>query len=106
LGGEVFRTIREFRGQIAGFRTPDQSHVETLLKAKVDPPFCQCHIRRVKTSKPVMPEIPRKSSGMKLVEKYRPRMSRLSDTERQKLMARGLQIIYGNTAAAKSAHRG
>jgi len=29
---------------------------------------------------------------MKLVEKYRPRMSRLSDVERQKLMVRGFQI--------------
>jgi hypothetical protein len=32
-----------------------------------------------------------------MVEKYRPRMSRLTDTERQKLMARGLQMIYGNS---------
>jgi len=43
---------------------------------------------------------------MKLVEKYRPRISRLTDTERQRLMARGLQIIYGDTPAAKSGHRG
>lgn len=48
----------------------------------------------------------RKSSGTKLVEKYRARMSRLSDAERQKLMARGLQIVYGHTSAAQSAHRG
>jgi hypothetical protein len=41
---------------------------------------------------------------MKLVEKFRPRMSKLSDAERQRLMARGLQIIYG-TSAAKSANR-
>ena len=47
-----------------------------------------------------------KSPGMKLVEKYRPRMSRLSDTERQKLMTRGLQMIYGNIPAAKATHRG
>jgi hypothetical protein len=60
----------------------------------------------VKTKKSAASESQRKSSGTKLVEKYRPRMSRLSDVERQKLMARGLQIIYGDTPAAKSAHRG
>ena len=43
---------------------------------------------------------------MKLAEKYRARMSRLSDAERQKLMARGLQIVYGDTPAAKSTDRG
>jgi len=43
---------------------------------------------------------------MKLVEKYRPRMSQLTDNERQKLMARGLQLLYGNTPAPKPAHRG
>jgi hypothetical protein len=41
-----------------------------------------------------------------MVEKYRPRMSRLSDTERQKLMTRGLQMIYGKIPAAKPSHRG
>jgi hypothetical protein len=41
--------------------------------------------------KPAASESQCKSSGMKLVEQYRPRMSRLSDVERQKLMARGLQ---------------
>jgi hypothetical protein len=60
----------------------------------------------VKTKKSAAPEAQRKSSGTKLVEKYRRRMSRLSDLERQKLMARGLQIIYGDTVAAQSAHRG
>lgn len=60
----------------------------------------------MKTKKPVTPETRLKSSGMKLVAKYRPRMSRLTDTERQKLMARGLQMIYGHTPATKSTHRG
>jgi hypothetical protein len=46
-----------------------------------------------------------KTTGMKMVEKYRPRMSRLTDAERQKLMERGLQIIYGESAEAKPAHR-
>jgi hypothetical protein len=31
-----------------------------------------------------------KTIGIQMVEKYRPRMSRLSDAERQKLMERGL----------------
>jgi hypothetical protein len=43
---------------------------------------------------------------MRMVEKYRPRMSGLTDIERQKLMARGMQMIYGNIPAAKSTHRG
>ncbi len=46
-----------------------------------------------------------KTTGMKMVEKYRPRMSRLTDAERQKLMERGLQIIYAEPAEAKPAHR-
>jgi Ni/Co efflux regulator RcnB len=60
----------------------------------------------VKAKKSAATEAQRKSSGTKLVEKYRRQMSRLSDHERQKLMARGLQIIYGDTVAAQSAHRG
>jgi len=46
-----------------------------------------------------------KTTGVKMVEKYRPRMSRLTDAERQKLMERGLQIVYGEPAEAQSAHR-
>ena len=53
-----------------------------------------------------MPEAEPKSSGTKLVEKHRPRMSRLTDAERQRLMARGLQIIYGDAPAEKSPRRG
>lgn len=65
----------------------------------------RCHIGCMKAKKQVASGSQPKSSGTKLVEKYRPRMSRLSDVERQKLMARGLQIIYGDTPAAESAHR-
>ena len=60
----------------------------------------------MKIKKPLTPEAEPKTAGMKLVEKYRPRMSQLTDAERQKLMARGLQIIYGDTPAEKPAHRG
>ncbi|MBI4661751.1 MAG: hypothetical protein HY735_23255 [Verrucomicrobia bacterium] len=47
----------------------------------------------MKTKKPVTSKAEPKTSGIKPVEKYRPRMSRLTDIKRQKLMARGLQII-------------
>jgi hypothetical protein len=57
----------------------------------VDSQVRPCHIWLVKTKKPAASESPRKSCGTKLVEKYRPRMSRLSDIEGRKLMARGLQ---------------
>jgi len=46
-----------------------------------------------------------KTTGMKMVEKYRSRMSGLTDAERQKLMERGLQFIYGERAEAEPAHR-
>ena len=72
----------------------------------IDGARSRCHIRPVKAKKPMAAEAEPKTSGMKLVEKYRPRMSRLTDAERQRLMARGLQIIYGDTPTAKSAHRG
>jgi hypothetical protein len=60
----------------------------------------------VKTKKPTASAARQKTTGMKLVEKYRPRMSRLTDAQRQVLLARGLQIIYGKTPTAEPAHRG
>ena len=73
----------------------------TLLRADVNFP-------RMKTDKGHT--VPRdaaeeKTTGMKMVEKYRPRVSRLTDAERQKLMIRGMQIIYGEAAEAKPTHR-
>ncbi|HEV2393098.1 MAG TPA: hypothetical protein VG146_12140 [Verrucomicrobiae bacterium] len=47
----------------------------------------------MKAKKSAATHAQRKSSGTKLVEKYRQRMSRLSDVERQRLTARGLRII-------------
>ncbi len=35
------------------------------------------------------------SPGTAIVEKYRPRMNRLSPVERQKLLERAMQIAYG-----------
>jgi hypothetical protein len=73
--------------------------------SSIDPFICRWHICHVKVKKPTPSEGQRKSAGTELVEKYRPRMSRLTDTERQKLMSRGLQIIYGHAPAPKSPHR-
>ncbi len=56
-------------------------------------------------SKQAILKAEQKSSGVKLVEKYRPRMSRLSDAQRQELMSRGLGMVYGDTPAAESTHR-
>jgi len=47
----------------------------------------------VKTKKSAATVTHRKSSGTKLVENYRRRMSRLSDVERQSLIVTGLQIV-------------
>jgi len=55
--------------------------------------------KSVEAKKLATSEAEQKSSGMKLVEKYHPRLSRLTDAERQRLMARGLQIIYGDIPA-------
>ncbi len=57
---------------------------------------------RVNSSPPKLEE---PSTGTKMVAKYRSRMSAVSDEERQRLMARGLQIIYGDRKPAKRAHR-
>jgi hypothetical protein len=72
----------------------------------IDGAVDRCDTRLVRTKKPTAPEGQQKSAGLRMVEKYRPRMSRLTDTERQKLMTRGLQMVYGNTPAAKPTHRG
>ena len=37
----------------------------------------------------------RKTSGTVIVEKYRPAMNKLTDAEREKLMARAMVTIYG-----------
>ena len=70
--------------------------------------MCLSHCVRVKpqkTTKPASLATGVASIGTRMVEKYRPRTSRLSDAERQKLMERGMQIIYGQPAEAASNHR-
>ena len=73
----------------------------------VDVFYERCQFAHVKSKKvktlPASTE--EQTTGMKMVEKYRPRMSRLTDVERQRLMERGLQIIYGESTEAKPAHR-
>jgi hypothetical protein len=60
-------------------------------------------MKPISQPRPIEPE--EKTPGMKLVEKYRPRVSRLTEAQRHKLMERGLQIIYG-APAAKTHYRG
>jgi hypothetical protein len=74
----------------------------------VDVASRRCQIAGVKSSKAgtlLTGVTEAKTTGTKMVEKYRPRMSRLTDAERQRLMERGMQIIYGESAEAKPAHR-
>jgi len=42
----------------------------------------------------------KKSSGTLAVEKYRPKMNKLSDAEREKLLAQAMVTIYGQPANA------
>lgn len=44
-----------------------------------------------------------KSIGTRIVEKYRPEMSKLSAAERQRLSVRAMQLIWGSEGEA---HRG
>jgi hypothetical protein len=116
LHGAIFEN-EAIRGRISG---GDAFHsvpaIEELPRVHKQQPKCcgswlaQCpcsrHLDTVKAKKPATSKIQPETSGTKLIAKYRPRMSRLTDAERQQLMARGLQIIYGDTPAAKPAHRG
>jgi hypothetical protein len=42
----------------------------------------------------------RKTPGTVAVEKYRPRMNKLTDAEREKLLAQAMVTIYGEPANA------
>ena len=48
-----------------------------------------------KTKKPVASTSEKKTPGTVAVEKYRPAMNKLTDAEREKLMARAMVTIYG-----------
>src|SRR5688572_10752363 len=59
--------------------------------------------KQVKTAKP---KGQKKSAGTVIVEKYRPRMNKLSAAERQRLLDRALEIAYGETSKPAGSRRG
>ena len=88
----------QFHGCSTGL--PTAGNVDVLCRR------CQCaHVKSDKGRSRPADAGEERTTGMKMVEKYWPRMSRLTDAERQKLTERGLQIIYGESAEAKPAHR-
>jgi hypothetical protein len=50
--------------------------------------------------KPAAKPKEKKTPGTRAVEKYRPRMNRLTDAEREKLLAQAMVTIYGQPANA------
>lgn len=73
----------------------------------IDAVLCECDAPPMQAKRTEKPTPKAESTrGSRLVAKYRPRMSALSDEERQRLMARGLQLIYGDAQPAKRASRG
>jgi hypothetical protein len=53
----------------------------------------KCDAGSVNPKKPTASQGLDNSTGMKMVEEYRPRMSRLTSDQRLKLMMRGLQTL-------------
>lgn len=49
------------------------------------------------------PHSERKSSGTTIAEKHRARLNTATDAQRSALFAKGMQLIYGNGRAAKTA---
>ena len=47
----------------------------------------------------------RKSKGTIIVERHRPLMNKLTDTERQQLMQAGYELIYGSRGQTEPADR-
>ena len=50
----------------------------------------------VKADKPIVAE--KKTAGTLIVEKYRPRMNKLTPAERQQLRDRAMQLAFGHEA--------
>ena len=46
-----------------------------------------------------------KTWGTKVVEKYRPRMNKLTAAERERLLERAMQIAYGDAAQPATSRR-
>ena len=55
--------------------------------------------------KSAKPTSEKKSPGTVIVEKYRPRMNKLSPAERQKLLDRAMQIAYGEAVQPADSRR-
>jgi hypothetical protein len=67
-----------------------------LLLVPVDARARRMHSCRVsKPKKPAVNTPDKKTPGTVAVEKYRPAMNKLTDAEREKLMARAMVTIYG-----------
>jgi hypothetical protein len=60
-------------------------------------------MKKAKASNPALPE---KTTGTRIVEKYRPKMNQLTEADRKQLMEEGLAAIYHGTPASGHAHRG
>ena len=56
----------------------------------------------MRTAKPTKE---RKSPGTLAVEKYRPRMNKLTATERERLLERAMQIAYGDAPLSPTPRR-
>ena len=46
-----------------------------------------------------------KTVGTRIVQEHRPKMNKLTDEQRQELMAEGLRMIHGKPAKKSRAHR-
>ena len=67
-----------------------------LFLLPVDADASRMHSCRVsKPKKPVANATEKKTPGTVIVEKYRPAMNKLTDAQREKLMARAMVTIYG-----------
>jgi hypothetical protein len=67
-----------------------------LFLLPVDADASRMHSCRVSTpKKPAANGTDKKTPGTVIVEKYRPAMNKLTDAQREKLMARAMVTIYG-----------
>jgi hypothetical protein len=55
--------------------------------------------------KTVKKNVEKKTSGTLIVEKYRPRLNKLTPAERQQLRDRAMQIAFGHESENAPAHR-
>lgn len=70
---------------------------------KFDTTDCKCDNQAVKTSKVAVAE--RKTRGTIIMEKYRPRLNRLTPAQRQRLRNRAMQIAFGHESESAPTSR-